>query len=191
MASFPSASRNGAAAGAAVLAEEPGPPRGTPRERLDELFRAHSGFVARLVLRLIGRDDEVDDIVQDVFVILFRQLDTMRRPEAVRAWLLTTTARIARRRLRLRRFGFLLRAGDRVDAEELEAQSPSAGDRLALRAMHRVLARMPVNTRIAWVLRYVEQRGVDEVAQALGCSEATAKRRVAKAQRAMKKAMSR
>jgi len=79
MASFRSAARNGAAAGGAVLAEEPCPPRGTPRERLDELFRAHSGFVARLVLRLIGRDDEVDDVVQDVFVVLFRQLASPKR----------------------------------------------------------------------------------------------------------------
>ena len=158
------------------------------RRRLDELFRTHSESVARLVLRLIGRDDEIDDIVQDVFVSLYRQLDTIRHPGAVRSWLFTTTARVTRRRLRLRRFGFFLRKGDRVDSLELEAPGPSPEDRLAFRTVQQVLSRVPLNARMAWILRYLEQLDIDVVARALGCSETTATRRIARAQRSMKRA---
>lgn len=162
-----------------------------PRRQLDELFKEHSGFVARLVFRLLGREDEVDDIVQDVFVSLFRTIKSLRQPEAARAWLMTTAVRIARRRLRLRHIGFLLGRGQRVDPMALEAPGAPAEDRLALLTIHRALAKVSVDARIAWVLRHLEDEGIDEIAGVLGCSRATAKRRVADAQVAIKKAFQR
>src|SRR4029078_13084093 len=98
---------------------------------------------------------------------------------------------MVRRRLRVRRIGFLLRRGQRVDPMMLEAHGPSAEDRLALWTVHRALENVSVNARLAWVLRHLEQEGVEEVARTLGCSKATAKRRVADAQRAVKKALDR
>jgi len=163
----------------------------TSRKPIDELFKDHSELVARLVYRLLGRNDEVDDVVQDVFVNLFRKFDTIRNQDAIRAWLITTTVRIARRRLRLRRFGFLLRGDQRVDPLILEGTAPSVEGRLALRTIHRALETVSVNARVAWILQHLEQLGVDEVARVLGCSLATAKRRVAAAQLAVKKALGR
>jgi RNA polymerase sigma-70 factor (ECF subfamily) len=160
-----------------------------PRRRIDELFKQHAGFVARLVFRLLGRDDEVDDLVQDVFVSLFRHIDTIRQEEATRAWLVTTAVRMVRRRLRVRRIGFLLRRSQRVDPMTLEAHGVSAEDRLALWSLHRALENVSVNARLAWVLHHLEQEGIDEVARVLGCSKATAKRRVADAQTAVMKAL--
>jgi RNA polymerase sigma-70 factor (ECF subfamily) len=174
-----------------VEAGGPGDPARDSRRRLDGLFKQYSGFVARLVFRLLGRDDEVDDLVQDVFVSLFRNMGTIRHEEATRAWLITTAVRMVRRRLRVRRIGFLLRRGQRVDPMGLEAHGPSAEDRLALWTIHRALEKVSVNARLAWVLRHLEQEGIDEVARILGCSRATAKRRVADAQLAVKKALER
>lgn len=161
------------------------------RRRLDELFKQHAAFVARLVFRLLGREDEVDDVVQDVFVSLFGNLERIRRPEAVRAWLATTAVRMARRRLRVRRIGFLLGRGQRVDPMSLEVHGSSAEDRLALWTVHRTLEKVSVNARLAWVLHHLEQEGIEEVATLLGCSKATAKRRIAEAQGKIKKALDR
>jgi RNA polymerase sigma-70 factor (ECF subfamily) len=159
------------------------------RRRLDDLFKEHSAYVARFAFRLLGREDEVDDLVQDAFVSLFRHLDTIRHAEAVRAWLTTTVVRMARRRLRLRRVGFLLRRGDRVDPTGLEAQGTSGEDRAALWSVHRALRGVPANARIAWVLRYLEQEQIEDIARICGCSKATAKRRIADAQVAVKRAL--
>jgi RNA polymerase sigma-70 factor (ECF subfamily) len=161
------------------------------RRQLDELFKQHSAFVARLVFRLLGREDEVDDVVQDVFVSLFGNLKNIRRPEALRGWLATTTVRMARRRLRLRRIGFLLGRGQRVDPMSLEGHGSSADDRLALWTVHRTLEKVGVDARLAWVLHHLEQEGIEEVANSLDCSKATAKRRIAEAQRKIKKALDR
>jgi RNA polymerase sigma-70 factor (ECF subfamily) len=163
---------------------------GLLRERTDQLFKEHSPYVARLAYRLLGRDDEVDDIVQDVFISLFRHLDGIRQVEAVRAWLATTTVRVARRRLRLRRVGFLLRLRERVNPMELEGSGASGEDRAALWKVHRALKSVATNSRIAWVLRYLEQESIEDVARLCGCSPSTAKRRIADAHGAVKRAVS-
>src|SRR5262249_33732664 len=123
------------------------------------------------------------------FVSLFRHIGTIRQSDAVRAWLTTTVVRMARRRLRLRRIGFLLRRGDRVDPLGLEAQGISGEDRAALWKVHRALEAVSVNARIAWTLRYLEQEQVDDIARICGCSKSTAKRRIADAQLAVKRAL--
>jgi len=48
-----------------------------------------------------------------------------------------------------------------------------------------------VDARLAWVLHHLDQEGIEEVAGLLGCSKATAKRRIAEAQRKIKKALDR
>ena len=159
------------------------------RRRLTDLFGEHSAHVARLAFRLLGREDEVDDIVQDVFVSLYRHLDRIRQSDALRAWLQTTTVRMVRRRLRVRRIGFLLRVRDRVDTPELESPGATGEDRAALWRVHRALEEVGVNARIAWVFRYLEQESIDDVARLCGCSTSTAKRRIAEAHRAVRKAL--
>ena len=70
---------------------------------LDTLFRRYSSYVAAIAHRLLGRDDDVDDTVQEVFLAAVRGLGSVRDPKAVKAWLARIAVRSARRRLRKRR----------------------------------------------------------------------------------------
>jgi RNA polymerase sigma-70 factor (ECF subfamily) len=160
------------------------------RERLDELFKRHSTYVARLAYRLMGRDADVDDIVQDVFVLLFRRIDTIRQADAVQAWLATTTVRLTRRRMRVKRVALLLGFADHIDAVEIEGASDAPEARAALQVVHAALQAVSVNARIAWILRYLEQERIEDVARLCGCSKTTAKRWIAAAQRVVKDALS-
>ena len=56
------------------------------------LFERYSQYVATIAFRLLGRNDEVDDVVQDVFLQVHRRLSTIR-PDAVRGWLAVVTVR--------------------------------------------------------------------------------------------------
>jgi RNA polymerase sigma-70 factor (ECF subfamily) len=174
---------------AAGVAPDEGSHAAELRRRLTDLLGEHSVQVARLAFRLLGREDEVDDIVQDVFISLYRHLDRIRQTDALRAWLQTTTVRMVRRRLRVRRIGFLLRVRDRVEAPDLESPGATGEDRASLWRVHRALEQVGVNARIAWVFRYLEQESIDDVARLCGCSTSTAKRRIAEAHRAVRKAL--
>jgi RNA polymerase sigma-70 factor (ECF subfamily) len=146
---------------------------------VEEAFRAYSGYVAAVAARLLGRDGEVDDVVQETFIVAMKGLDRLRDPAAVKDWLATVTVRIARRRLRLRRFfSVLRREGSAADAEELVSRDASPEDRAVLARVYAALDAIPVNQRIAWTLRHVEGEQLDRVARLCGCSLATAKRRI-------------
>jgi RNA polymerase sigma factor (sigma-70 family) len=101
---------------ASVRSQRPDPDDAA-RRRLDELFKEHAAYVARLAYRMMGRDVDIDDVVQDVFVLLLRHIGRIRQPDAVRAWLATTTVRLARRRLRVKSLRLVLGLSDDVGLE--------------------------------------------------------------------------
>jgi RNA polymerase sigma-70 factor (ECF subfamily) len=157
---------------------------------LDTAFRRYSPYVAAVALRILGRDDEVDDIVQDVFLGAIKGFDQLRDPGAAKAWLATVTVRSCRRRLRTRRLRSFFGFDDIAGFDELVAPGASPEQRALLGRVYRVLDALPVDDRIAWVLRHLEGEKLEDVASACACSLATAKRRIASAQQSIERALS-
>lgn len=145
-----------------------------------EVYQRYSAYVAALGYRLLGRDGDVDDLVQDVFLAAVEGLERIREPAALKGWLATLTVRHAGRKLRRRRiasfFGF--------DGKEHDIAAPGATpeERALLSQVYAALDRVEVEARVAWVLRHIEGEGLDQVAKLCGCSLATAKRRISAAQ---------
>jgi RNA polymerase sigma-70 factor (ECF subfamily) len=148
----------------------------------DDAFRAHAGFVARIALRVLGRPSEVDDLVQDVFLSVLDRLDDLRDPAALRGWLAVITARLARRRLRARRWKIWLGIGSDYDYAQLADGAASPDDRALLSELYRTLDRLPARQRLAWSMRRIEGLDLAAVAQACNCSLATVKRWIAAAE---------
>jgi RNA polymerase sigma-70 factor (ECF subfamily) len=158
---------------------------------VDALFRQYSGFVATFALRLLGRDSDVEDLVQDVFLDTVRGIHTLRDPASTKAWLGTLTVRAARRCLRRKRLRrVFLRTIRPIDVAELIAPAATAQQRLELSRTYEALETLPANHRLAWVLRVIEGSSLAEVAEQCECSLATAKRHIALAHRHLKKAAS-
>ena len=156
---------------------------GDPGSSLDEVYRRYCRYVAAVILRLDGRSDEVDDLVQDVFVEAARGIGRLRQPAAIKGWLATIAVRTVRRRLRLRRLRRFLGIDDDSGGSHLVDASATPLDRLLLRSVYRVLDELPVEDRLAFSLHTIEGEKMEAVASLCGCSFATAKRRVARAQR--------
>ena len=158
-----------------------GPAEAGAQLDVGQLFREFSPYVASVALRLLGRDVEIDDIVQEVFVRAIRGLGELRQNGAVKPWLATVTVRVARGRLRVRRLRTWVGLDDVSDYEALVAPGASQEDRALLSRVYVALDRLPVEQRVAWVLRHIQGDDLDSVASACGCSLATAKRRIAAA----------
>ena len=156
---------------------------------LDAVFRRFAPYVARIGVRLLGRPDEVDDLVQDVFLDAIAGLRALREPNAVRGWLATVTVRHARRRLRRRTLWSMLGLDRGMDVERLVDDATSTEARAEVMAIYRVLDGVAADARIAWVLHFVEGHSLDEVACFGTCSRATAHRRIQTAQRAVEAAL--
>jgi RNA polymerase sigma-70 factor (ECF subfamily) len=148
-----------------------------PAARLEfrAVFERYSPYVATIAFRILGRDDEVDDVVQDVFLQVHRRLHTIQVP-AVRAWLAIATVRATRRRLRRR---WVWRAlGFDGTGDELIDPKASPEQRAHVGSVARLLDHMPADDRIAWVLRHLEDKTLEETAELCGCSVSTVQRRL-------------
>jgi RNA polymerase sigma-70 factor (ECF subfamily) len=160
-------------------------------DNVDAFIRNYSPYIARLAYRLLGRDEEVDDVVQDVFVAFLRFRKDIREPAAVRPGRATTRVRTVHTRLRtrMRRVRALLKLENDQTQTEATAQGASPEDHTALARIHRALDAVPTKVRIAWILRYLEQETNEDVARLCRCSLATAKRRIAAANQAVQRAV--
>ena len=155
----------------------------------DEVYSRYGRYVAAIILRLEGRQAEVEDLVQDVFVEATRGIARLQDPAAIKGWLATITVRVVRRHLRRRRLRAFLGRDAGADYTNLVDPAASATDRLILSAVYRVLDEIPADDRIAFWLRFIEGETLDDVARLCDCSCATAKRRIARAQRVIEERM--
>lgn len=165
-------------------------PGGGRKASLDEVYRHYCRYVAAIIVRLDGRASDVDDLVQDVFVEAAAGIERLRDPEAIKGWLATIAVRVVRRRLRTRRLWRFLGFARAVEPSDLVDQAASPLDRLLLRSVYRVLDDMPTEDRLAFCLHTIEGQTVEAVAEHCGCSYATAKRRVSRAQRRIEERLS-
>lgn len=152
---------------------------------LASAFRAYGRYVAWIGMRILGRREDVDDLVQDVFLDAVRGIDRLRDPGAAKAWLATLTVRKARRVLRKRRMMRFLGMDEGADYGEIVDETASSSQRVMIADLYRMLDTLPTEERLAWTLRHLEGEQLDRVAELCGCSLATVKRRIAAAHAVM------
>jgi RNA polymerase sigma-70 factor (ECF subfamily) len=158
----------------------------------EALFRRHARAVFGLVYRLVGRDDEVEDLAQESFAQALTHLGSLSEPQAFGAWLTSvvvrTTHKVLRRRALATRLGLRKPRGP-VDVDSLIARTAPSDVVMELRAVYRIIEQLPPRVRTALVLRRVEGMALDELAAAMGVSVSTAKRLIAQADIALQDAL--
>jgi RNA polymerase sigma-70 factor (ECF subfamily) len=158
----------------------------------EALVEARVGPMTRTAMAILGREDEARDAVQDALVTAWRELASLRDPDAFDAWL--TRILVNRCRRGLRRVG--MRRVREIPAELLtEAQAPRSPDVAAgvvdRRALERAFDRLTVEERTLLVLHHLDGRSLASIAAILRIPEGTAKSRLFGARRALERAMDR
>ncbi len=147
-----------------------------------EFFNEYAKMVQRVLVRTLGSDQELGDLVHDVFIEAFRSIDGLKDLEALGSWLRSIAYRVARDRIRRRRRRRWLSF---VAPEEIpERAHPGVAPEVwqALRAAYDVLDRMPADDRMVFILRHVERLTLEEITEVLKTSFSTARRRLDRAQ---------
>jgi RNA polymerase sigma-70 factor (ECF subfamily) len=141
------------------------------------LYSRYAPYLARVVYHLLGKDDEIDDILQESFVDAFQGIGALRDAARLRWWLATIAVRRVQHVLASRsRRRWIASSFARMPPE---SHAPATGH--AARDIQRALDGLSPKLRIPWILSRVEEQGFSEVAAACSISVATAKRRVANA----------
>ena len=158
--------------------------RSEPRAE-EQLYRRHAPAVIALATRLLGRSADADDVAQDSFVLAFERLAQLERPALFRAWVLRITVSQVHRRFRRRKLLRALgldRGEDDAGLANLALPSFDLEMHAELARVDAALRRLPAEERVAFVLRHVEGYEHAEAAALCGCSLATIKRRVQRAE---------
>ena len=154
-------------------------------EELGDLFKRYASYVATIGIRLLGRDDELDDLVQEVFIEAYRGYHQLRSPGAVKAWLARITVRRATRRLRRRALrSFFSLESLPADARLID-DGASPEEKAEVVSTYRMVERIPIRQRVVWVLKYVQGETLDAIAEICRCSKATVQRRLRAAEQAL------
>ncbi|MDQ3035067.1 MAG: sigma-70 family RNA polymerase sigma factor [Myxococcota bacterium] len=153
----------------------------------EALYRRYARMVNGLAWRLMPGDPDVEDLVQDVFIQALDALDRLTEPAAFGSWLGAITIRTAHKRLRRKRLKMRLglTRKEPIDVDAVISSSAPPDVASELRAMYRMLDALPTEVRIALVLRRVEGMQLTEIAEQMGLSLATVKRRLEAAESAL------
>jgi RNA polymerase sigma-70 factor (ECF subfamily) len=155
----------------------------------EALFRRHARMAVGLAHRLLPRDEDVDDIVQDCFVSALKRLASLDNPQAFAAWLGSIVVRAVGKRRLLSRLG--LRAPEEIDPDAIAAPSAPGEVAVELRRVYAVIGQLPAQARIALVLRRVDGLEVPDIARRMGLSLSTVKRRLKTAEELLERSRAR
>lgn len=149
----------------------------------DQIVRQHWRKVFNVAYKFVGRHEEAEDLAQDIFLKVFRSLDTFDRRANFQTWLISVSRNLCidhYRSVRKERAAI----NEDVNASEL---SPAASDvgpvarleqRDRVRLLRQALAMLPPTLRSAVLLRDIQELSYQEIATRLRLPEGTVKSRI-------------
>jgi RNA polymerase sigma-70 factor, ECF subfamily len=155
-------------------------------EAFRTLFVRHKGDVARLVYRMLSAPGDLEDVVQEVFVQVFRSLKDFRGQAKFSTWLHRVTVNVVlmhRRSARSRPVLTEELPGELVGDDLQTLPDEDVERRERMRAFQRLLAKLADKKRVVFVLHELEGLSPAEIAEVVGAPVLTVRTRLFYARR--------
>lgn len=167
----------------------------------EQLFERYSSMVFGLVFQILGDREEALDVSQEVFLTIYRKMDTFRGESSLKTWIYCITLHRAANRFRwwgrLRRRGtvsleeHLSKGSNRDTISGLRSGIQSPEEALLVEEerarIEQMLQELPLQQRIAVVMRDIEGFSYEEIAESLKVSLGTVKSRIARGREMLKR----
>jgi RNA polymerase sigma-70 factor (ECF subfamily) len=149
----------------------------------EEIVRLHRRKVFNIAYKFVGRHDQAEDLTQEVFLKLYKSLDTFDRRANFQTWLISVS-----RNLCIDHYRSVRKEREVVNREIDPAElTPPSNERSAqsvleqrdrVRLLRRALDKLPPALRTAVLLRDIQELSYQEIAQRLALPEGTVKSRI-------------
>jgi len=149
----------------------------------EEIVRLHRRKVFNIAYKFVGRHDQAEDLTQEVFLKLYKSLDTFDRRANFQTWLISVSRNLCIDHYRSVRKEREVVNRD-IDPAEL---TPPSSERSAqsvleqrdrVRLLRQALDKLPAALRTAVLLRDIQELSYQEIAQRLALPEGTVKSRI-------------
>ena len=170
----------------------------------DELVRTYSSSIFHVAYRMLGDSAEASDVVQEIFLKVFRHIAGFKGEAALKTWIFRIAFSEVLNRLRWwkrrRRFATVSlddppNGSGTSAAHSLATSSPTPEQVLQSKeqetAIQQALGRLSMEHRSIIVLRDIEGFSYNEIADVLGVSIGTVKSRLARARADLKQSLMR
>jgi len=153
-----------------------------------ELFRSQKQRVHASLYRVLGSNRDMEDLLQETFIQVFRSLHSYRGEAKLSTWIDRIAARVA--------YKYLAKKKKQPPAltlvDNMNPTAPPPLNQVAARTgvarLYAALDEISPTLRVAFALFEIDGRSMAEIAELLSCSRTTAKLRVWRARRALLKA---
>src|SRR5215475_179858 len=147
----------------------------------ERLYRKHAGDVYRYALVVLRNQADAEDVTQTTFLNAYRAFEKGERPQKPQNWLIAIAHNVCRQRFRQAQ-----RRPAEVGYEEELAESVVEEDALSAEDIRRALGHLAFNQRSALVMRELEGRSYQEIAEILGLSVSAVETLIFRARRALR-----
>ena len=165
-------------------------------DALNDLMARHATPVFHFLCRMVGNDDDADDLAQETFVRVFKSAKSFRAEQKFSTWLFTIAANLARNHFRWRgrhpNISLETEAGEfgQTLGSTLPANRPQPNEQaLAAErasAVRTAVDKLPEDLRSAIVLCELEERSIAEAATILETSPKAVESRLYRARQILR-----
>jgi len=145
-------------------------------EALGVVWDRYSPAVRAVLRASLGAHADCEDLLQEVFIAFLRGAARLRSADSLRGYLIGVAVRLVMGELRRRRVRRWVSLVPNEELSELAGPQHDSEAAEVLQALYRVLDKLSVRRRLAFVLRHVQGMEVVEAARVLGVSDSTVKR---------------
>jgi RNA polymerase sigma factor (sigma-70 family) len=147
----------------------------------ERLYRKHAHDVYRYALVVLRNQADAEDVTQTTFLNAYRAIQNGERPRSPQNWLISIAHNVCRQRFRQSQ-----RRPNEVAYEEEIAETIVDEDAITAEDIRRALGHLAFNQRSALVMRELEGRSYQEIAEILGTSVSAVETLIFRARRALR-----
>jgi RNA polymerase sigma factor (sigma-70 family) len=147
----------------------------------ERLYRKHAGDVYRYALVVLRNQADAEDVTQTTFLNAYRAMEQGERPRSPENWLIAIAHNVCRQRFRQAQ-----RRPTEVVYEDELAETIVDEEALSAEDIRRALGHLAFNQRSALVMRELEGRSYQEIAEILGLSLSAVETLIFRARRALR-----
>lgn len=154
------------------------------RQAQFELYRLYAKGMYNICLRMVGRENDAEDLLQNSFIDVFSKLHTFRYQSSIGAWIKRIVVNNCINFLKRKRIFF----EDLASAYDYDVahQEEDTGGTVNIDAIKRALFKLPDGYRVVFSLYSLEGYDHKEIAQILNVTEATSKSQYSRAKKKLK-----
>ena len=137
--------------------------------------------MASIGSRILGPNNGVDDLVQEVFLVIYQEFHKLRGLSSIKAWLATIATRLAWRQRGRPWLYSKLSLAQVEEVSPLESTEASPELQADLAVLLERLRSMPSSLREPWLVRVIYGETLPRIAELCDCSQSTVQRRLREA----------